>query len=39
MIYSIFNTQFSLSDEMETSTITDIAQLCEIPKTMGFLFC
>ena len=33
-----FNTHFSLSDKMDSSTITDIAQLSEIHKSKGFLF-
>ena len=38
LVYSIFHTYFSLFDQMYSSTITDITQLSEIPKSMGFLF-
>jgi hypothetical protein len=31
-------THFSLSDKMDSSTVTDITWLSEIPKSMGFLF-
>jgi len=38
LVYGIFHTHFSLSDKMDSSTVTDTTQLSEIPKSMGFLF-
>ena len=33
-VNNIFNTQFSLSGKMDTSTLADITQLSYFPKTM-----